>query len=108
MAPASLHCFNTVLQRLVASLYKSLPRFDDISFDLEEKKYYNPLILKGFSGGQPRWTASGQGRLIGGFMRELYIDFDGVILDTEEELFREWRKNLQHHSLPEKYKSKPP
>ncbi len=34
----------------------------------------------------------------------IYIDFDGVILDTEEELFREWRKNPNRHLLPEKTK----
>ena len=34
----------------------------------------------------------------------VYIDFDGVILDTEEELFREWRKNQSHHLLPESTK----
>jgi len=31
----------------------------------------------------------------------LYIDFDGVILDTDELLFEEWRKNPNRHSLPE-------
>ena len=31
----------------------------------------------------------------------LYIDFDGVILDTEGMLFREWRKNPNRHLLPE-------
>jgi hypothetical protein len=31
----------------------------------------------------------------------LYIDFDGVILDTEDLLFEEWRKNPNRHSLPE-------
>lgn len=31
----------------------------------------------------------------------LYIDFDGVILDTEVLLFEEWRKNPKRHSLPE-------
>lgn len=31
----------------------------------------------------------------------LYIDFDGVILDTEELLFEEWRKIPNHHSLSE-------
>ena len=30
----------------------------------------------------------------------LYIDFDGVILDTEDLLFEEWRKNPDRHSLP--------
>jgi hypothetical protein len=36
----------------------------------------------------------------------LYIDFDGVILDTEELLFREWRKRENHKSLPESEKIK--
>lgn len=36
----------------------------------------------------------------------LYIDFDGVILDTEELLFKEWRKNPNRHSLPESEKIK--
>lgn len=31
----------------------------------------------------------------------LYIDFDGVILDTEPLLFEEWRRNPNHRSLPE-------
>ncbi len=31
----------------------------------------------------------------------LYIDFDGVILDTEELLFKKWRQNPDRHSLPE-------
>lgn len=31
----------------------------------------------------------------------LYIDFDGVILDTEGLLFEEWRKNPNRHSLSE-------
>lgn len=31
----------------------------------------------------------------------IYIDFDGVILDTEDLLFKEWRKNPNRHSLPE-------
>ena len=31
----------------------------------------------------------------------LYIDFDGVILDTEDLLFEEWRKNPNRHLLPE-------
>ncbi len=31
----------------------------------------------------------------------LFIDFDGVILDTEPLLFEEWRKNPNRHSLPE-------
>ena len=30
----------------------------------------------------------------------VYIDFDGVILDTEEQLFKEWRKNPNRHLLP--------
>ena len=33
-----------------------------------------------------------------------YIDFDGVILDTEEILFEEWRKNPDSHLLSEKEK----
>ena len=36
----------------------------------------------------------------------LYIDFDGVILDTEPLLFEEWRKNLDRHLLPESEKIK--
>ena len=36
----------------------------------------------------------------------LYIDFDGVILDTEPLLFEEWRKNPNRHSLPESEKIK--
>ena len=36
----------------------------------------------------------------------LYIDFDGVILDTEELLFLEWRKNPNRHLLPESEKIK--
>ena len=36
----------------------------------------------------------------------LYIDFDGVILDTEELLFEEWRKNSDRFSLPESEKIK--
>ena len=31
----------------------------------------------------------------------IYIDFDGVILDTEKLLFEEWRKNPNRNSLPE-------
>ena len=31
----------------------------------------------------------------------IYIDFDGVILDTEPLLFEEWRKNPDRHLLPE-------
>lgn len=31
----------------------------------------------------------------------LFIDFDGVILDTEPLLFEEWRKKPDRHSLPE-------
>ena len=31
----------------------------------------------------------------------LYIDFDGVILDTEPLSFEEWRKNPNRHSLSE-------
>jgi len=30
-----------------------------------------------------------------------YIDFDGVILDTEELLFKEWRKRVDHERLSE-------
>ena len=33
-----------------------------------------------------------------------YIDFDGVILDTEKLLFEEWRKNPNHYLLSEKEK----
>lgn len=33
-----------------------------------------------------------------------YIDFDGVILDTEELLFYEWRKNPYRHELTEEVK----
>ena len=33
-----------------------------------------------------------------------YIDFDGVILDTEELLFYEWRKNPDRKKLPEAVK----
>lgn len=29
-----------------------------------------------------------------------FIDFDGVILDTEDVLFYEWRKNPDRHNLP--------
>lgn len=36
----------------------------------------------------------------------LYFDFDGVILDTEELLFREWRKNPNRHLLTEEDKIK--
>ena len=36
----------------------------------------------------------------------LYIDFDGVILDTEKLLFEEWRKNPNRHLLPESEKIK--
>ena len=35
-----------------------------------------------------------------------YIDFDGVILDTEGLLFEEWRKNPDRHLLPSKEKIK--
>ena len=31
----------------------------------------------------------------------IFIDFDGVILDTEKLLFEEWRKNPNRHLLPE-------
>ena len=30
----------------------------------------------------------------------IYIDFDGVILDTEDVLFHEWRQNPDHKLLP--------
>ena len=30
----------------------------------------------------------------------IYIDFDGVILDTEDVLFYEWRQNPDHKLLP--------
>ena len=33
-----------------------------------------------------------------------YIDFDGVILDTEPLLFEEWRKNPDRYLLPESVK----
>jgi len=33
-----------------------------------------------------------------------YIDFDGVILDTEENLFRDWRKNPNYKMLSENTK----
>ena len=33
-----------------------------------------------------------------------YIDFDGVILDTEELLFEKWRKNPDRFKLPEEVK----
>lgn len=36
----------------------------------------------------------------------IYIDFDGVILDTEDLLFKEWRKNKDRHLLSEKEKIK--
>lgn len=36
----------------------------------------------------------------------IYIDFDGVILDTEYLLFKEWRKNPNRHLLPEMEKIK--
>ena len=36
----------------------------------------------------------------------IYIDFDGVILDTEKLLFEEWRKNPNRHLLPESEKIK--
>lgn len=36
----------------------------------------------------------------------LYIDFDGVILDTEDLLFEEWRKMPNHHLLSEEEKIK--
>ena len=35
-----------------------------------------------------------------------YIDFDGVILDTEEKLFESWRKKPNHHELGEDAKIK--
>ena len=34
----------------------------------------------------------------------VYIDFDGVILDTEELLFEEWRKKSNHKLLSEEVK----
>ena len=34
----------------------------------------------------------------------VYIDFDGVILDTEELLFEEWRKKTNHKLLSEEVK----
>ncbi len=36
----------------------------------------------------------------------IYIDFDGVILDTENVLFEDWRKNPNRKSLPESVKIK--
>lgn len=36
----------------------------------------------------------------------LYIDFDGVILDTEVLLFEEWRRNPNRHLLSEEVKIK--
>ena len=36
----------------------------------------------------------------------LYIDFDGVILDTAVPLFEEWRKNPNRHNLSEEEKIK--
>ncbi|HOB25966.1 MAG TPA: hypothetical protein PKG93_02325 [Bacilli bacterium] len=30
-----------------------------------------------------------------------YIDFDGTMVDTEDVLFTDWRKNPDRHSLPE-------
>ena len=36
----------------------------------------------------------------------VYIDFDGVILDTEGLLFEEWRKNPNRHNLTEDDKIK--
>ena len=36
----------------------------------------------------------------------LYIDFDGVILDTEPLLFEEWRRNPNRHLLPNEEKIK--
>ncbi len=36
----------------------------------------------------------------------IYIDFDGVILDTEPLLFEEWRKNPNRHLLSETEKIK--
>ena len=36
----------------------------------------------------------------------IYIDFDGVILDTEKLLFEEWRKKENHHKLSEREKIK--
>lgn len=34
----------------------------------------------------------------------IYNDFDGVILDTSDLLFREWRKNPMRHYLPDEDK----
>ncbi len=36
----------------------------------------------------------------------VYIDFDGVILDTEGPLFEQWIKRTDHHFLPESEKIK--
>lgn len=36
----------------------------------------------------------------------LYIDFDGVILDTEILLFEEWRRNPNRHLLSKEVKIK--
>ena len=36
----------------------------------------------------------------------LYIDFDGVILDTEPLLFEKWRENPYRHLLPREEKIK--
>ena len=35
-----------------------------------------------------------------------YIDFDGVIVDTEDALFADWRKIPNHQELPEELKIK--
>ena len=37
-------------------------------------------------------------------MKRLYIDFDGVILDTEDLLFEDWRKIPNHKNLSEEEK----
>ena len=34
----------------------------------------------------------------------IYIDFDGVILDTEDLLFEDWRRNIKFHSKTENEK----
>lgn len=36
----------------------------------------------------------------------VYVDFDGVVLDSEKLLFEEWRKNPDRFSLPESEKIK--
>ena len=42
----------------------------------------------------------------GKHMKNLYIDFDGVILDTEDLLFEDWRKIPNHKNLSEEEKIK--